>query len=248
MQQIKTIGDLIAAQDAAKPMRSFKEESAAVREDLKALKEFIGEDLSKMSWPDIAKKMGIDRTKKEQKELFDEIKERLEEIKNTEIDLKINGDASMEELERIKQNIATIGLEDIVLTFDAQLSDIASNLADLTNTERELDLTADGALSQIASALPGYFENPLSLEFDADSSIQEVESSLNTLGSEPVELKLNASSGIENIRNELSKEIDLSLSSSEGSKILTKINIAVDAIKEAVVSLNKKLPQPALGA
>jgi hypothetical protein len=247
MKEIKTIGDLIAAQDAAKPMRSFKEESAAVRADLKALKEFIGEDLSKMSWPDIAKKMGIDRTKKEQKELFDEIKQRLEDIKNTEIDLKINGDASMEELDIIKQNIATIGLEDIVLTFDAPLSDIASNLADLTSTERELDLTADGALSQIASALPGYFENPLSLEFDADSSIQEVESSLNTLGSEPTELKLNASSGIENIRNELSKEIDLSLSSSEGSKILTTINSAVDAIKTAVLRLEQKLPQSALG-
>jgi hypothetical protein len=247
MQQIKTIGDLIAAQDAAKPMRSFKEESAAVRADLKALKEFIGEDLSKMSWPDIAKKMGIDRTKKEQKELFDEIKERLEEIKNTEIDLKINGDASMEELERIKQNIATIGLEDIVLTFDAPLSDIASGLAELASSERELDLTADGALSEIASALPGYFENPLSLEFDADSSIQEVESSLNTLGSEPVEVKLNASSGIENIRNELSKEIDLGLSSSKGTDILNQIKPVIEAIRDLVTKLEQKLPQSALG-
>jgi hypothetical protein len=134
------------------------------------------------------------------------------------------------------------------MTADGSLNEIAGSLSSYFTNPISLDMSAEGDLSEISSSLPSYFSGEQTLNLTAESSLSAIESGVSQLGSEPVELKLNASSGIENIRNELSKEIDLSLSSSEGSKILTKINIAVDAIKEAVVSLNKKLPQPALGS
>jgi hypothetical protein len=249
MNEIKTIGDLIAAQDAAQPMKSFKERVTEAKAELKALKDFIGQDLSKYSIPDIAKKLGIEVAGKSQKELFDEIVKRMEEIKARPIGIQIDKEATKEDIDQIISNIAEIGYESIKVALDATdgISLIKDSVDDLSGTEKQLNLTAEGALSEISSAMPGYFKNPLGLNFDADTSLDQIESNLNQLGYEPVQVKLDAASGVENIRAELSKEIDLSLSSSQGSSTLTTISKAVDAIKSAVLSLEKKLPQPALG-
>lgn len=249
MNQIKNIGDLIAAQDAAKPMKSFKERVTEAKEELKKLKDFIGEDLSKYSIPDIAKKLGIDIAGKEQRELFDEIVKRLEEIKNSPVDIRINKEATKEDISEIISNIAAIGYESVEVALDANkaITNISESVGDLSETENELNLTADNALSQISEALPEYFENPLALNLNADKAIDKIEKDLDKLEKQKVTTNLDATSSIQKIRTELSKEIDLSLSSSTGSDILKTISTAVSAIKDAVYSLEKKLPQPALG-
>ena len=248
MNQIKTVGDLIAAQDAAKPMLTFKEQVAKAREELKALKDFIGADLSNYSIPDIAKKLGIDNAGKEQRELFAEIVQRLEEIKGRPIELSIDKEATKEDISEIISNIAAIGYESVEVALDANkaITNISESVGGLSETENELNLTADGALSQISEALPEYFENPLALNLDADKAIYKIEKDLGELGKQKVTTNLDATSSIKTIRKELSKEIDLSLSSSTGSDILKTISSAVDAIKSAVLSLEKKLPQPSI--
>jgi hypothetical protein len=176
--------------------------------------------------------------------------------KTAELAMKITGKDSIEE--------AAKALESFPGTKDAKLLIETSGLSSVTEVRKMLDGIPNEKQTKLAVEASGLqsvedLKKAIDLIQDgtakidantssADAKVKELDNSIKKLGSEAVEVKLNASSGIEKIRNELSKEIDLSLSSSEGSKILTKINIAVDAIKEAVVSLNKKLPQPALGA
>lgn len=81
----------------------------------------------------------------------------------------------------------------------------------------------------------------------AEAEIKKLESNLNGLGNAPVEVKLNANSSVQNIRQELSKEIDVGLSSSKGTDLLSQIKPVIDAIRSAVEKLESKLPQPALG-
>jgi hypothetical protein len=175
--------------------------------------------------------------------------------KTAELAMKITGKDSIEE--------AAKALESFPGTKDAKLLIETSGLSSVTEVRKMLDGIPNEKQTKLAVEASGLksvedLKKAIDLIQDgtakidantssADAKVKELDNSIKKLGSEPVELKLNASSGIENIRNELSKEIDISLSSSEGSKILTKINIAVDAIKSAVLSLEKKLPQPALG-
>lgn len=105
MQQIRTLGDLIKAQDAAAPMKKFNEQVKEARADLKNLKDFIGGDFSRLSIPDIAKKLQIDTANKDQKELFEDIKKKLAELKGKEVDIKINKDATKEDLDEVIKEI-----------------------------------------------------------------------------------------------------------------------------------------------
>lgn len=243
--EIKSIGDLIAAQDVAKPAKTMSETAKEVRTDLEKLKDFIGADLSNAAWPDVAKKLGIDTTRKKASELVQEIKQKLEDLKKTPLELKIDPNSTYEDIEAIKRDVAEIGREPVKLNLDAELSGISSDIYGITEEERELNFNGDTSLNDIAQKFPEYFGNPLELAFDAD--MYKVEKSIDALKEDEVDLKLDASTSITSIRKELSKEIDLSLSSSTGSDILKTISSAVDAIKSAVLSLEKKLPQPALG-
>ena len=81
----------------------------------------------------------------------------------------------------------------------------------------------------------------------AEAEIKKLESNLNGLGNAPVEVNLNANSSVQNIRQELSKEIDVGLSSSKGTDILGQIKPVIEAIRDLVTKLEQKLPQPALG-
>jgi hypothetical protein len=105
MQQIRTLGDLIKAQDAAAPMKKFNEQVKEARADLKNLKDFIGGDFSRLSIPDIAKKLQIDTANKDQKELFEDIKKKLAELKGKEVDIKIDKDATKEDLDEVIKEI-----------------------------------------------------------------------------------------------------------------------------------------------
>lgn len=244
-KQIKTIGDLLEAQEIAKPAEKMLETAKKVRADLKALKDFIGADLSKASWPDVAKKLNIEDATAKGSDLMLMIKTRLEEIKASPLAINIDPNASIEDIEAIKANVAEIGYNPLTINLEGELTKISTDISSLSGETRELNFTGESSLYDISQQFPEYFGNPLELAFDAN--LKDVQSEIDTLGSQPVDVSLNAKPSVESIREELSKEIDLSLSSSKGTDILSQIKPVIDAIKEAVQSLERKLPQPALG-
>lgn len=135
MQQIRTLGDLIKAQDAAAPMKKFNEQVKEARADLKNLKDFIGGDFSRLSIPDIAKKLQIDTANKDQKDLFEDIKKKLTDLKGQEVDIKINKDATKEDVEEV--------LKDIKNRFEV--------FGDYTGIE--INMTAEKSIAKIKESL-----------------------------------------------------------------------------------------------
>jgi len=121
MVQIKTVGDLIAATNAAAPMKTFSEKTKDARVDLKALADFMGGDFSRMAIPDIAKKLGIDIARKSSKQLLDEIQKKMDEIKKKEINININKKATKEQLKDVQKDIANLDTKKTI-TLDASSS------------------------------------------------------------------------------------------------------------------------------
>ena len=173
MVSIKTVGELIAATKAAAPMKSFTEKAKEARQQVKELANFLGGDFSRLNIVDLAKKLGIETTKKGSRELFTEIEKKLQDISNKKVDIKFDKDSTKEQLIEIEKKVAAMKTGN--------------------------------------------------------------------------EVKLDASSSISQIRSEMQKEIDLSLSSSEGSSLLEKISSAVEKIHQLVAKIEPKLPTAALG-
>jgi len=154
LMEIKNVGDLIAKIDAAQPMRTFTEKSKDARKDLQDLKDFIGGDFSKMSVPDIAKKLGIDTTKKSAKELLDEIQAKMDEIKKKPLKIDIDKKATKEQLAEISKDIGKVNANKKVgLDAAAALSDVQSKIAALGNSPATVTLDASSSIGQIRSDL-----------------------------------------------------------------------------------------------
>jgi len=135
MEQIKTIGDLIAKTNVAAPMKTFGEKIKVARKDLKDLKDFVGGDFSRMSVPDIAKKLGIDTAKKTSKQLLDEIQKKMDEIKKRPIDLRVNKEATKEDLKVIQKEIANMdATKKLTLDADTSIASVRSQMS------QEIDL------------------------------------------------------------------------------------------------------------
>jgi hypothetical protein len=77
-------------------------------------------------------------------------------------------------------------------------------------------------------------------------TVKTVKDKLDDLGKQSVDLNLDASKAIGKIRDELKKEIDLAIGTSEGGKILGELRTLVTSIKTAVEKIEPKLPQQAL--
>jgi hypothetical protein len=152
LMEIKNVGDLIAKIDAAQPMRTFTEKSKDARKDLQDLKDFIGGDFSKMSVPDIAKKLGIDTTKKSAKELLDEIQAKMDEIKKKPLQIDIDKKATKEQLTEISKDIGKMDANTKVgLDAAPALADVQSKIAALGNSPATVTLDASSSIGQIRS-------------------------------------------------------------------------------------------------
>ena len=146
MEQIKTIGDLIAKTNVAAPMKTYSEKIKVARKDLKDLKDFVGGDFSRMSVPDIAKKLGIDTAKKSSKELLDEIQKKMDEIKKRPIDLRVNKEATKEDLKVIQGEIAKLDTDKpINLDADSSIAQIRSKMGE----EIDLGLSSSKGTSML---------------------------------------------------------------------------------------------------
>jgi len=146
MEQIKTIGDLISKTNVAAPMKTYSEKIKDARKDLNDLKDFVGGDFSRMSVPDIAKKLGIDTAKKSSKELLDEIQKKMDEIKKRPIDLRVNKEATKEDLKAIQGEIAKLDTDKpINLDADSSIAAIRSQMGE----EIDLGLSSSKGTSML---------------------------------------------------------------------------------------------------
>jgi hypothetical protein len=175
--------------------------------------------------------------------------------KTAELAMKITGKDSIEE--------AAKALESFPGTKDARLLIETSGLSSVTEVRKMLDGIPNEKQTKLAVEASGLksvedLKKAIDLIQDgtakidantssADAKVKELDNSIKKLGSEAVEVNLNASGSVEKIRSQLSKEIDLGLSSSKGTDILNQIKPVIEAIRDLVTKLEKKLPQSALG-
>jgi len=159
LQGVKTVGDLIAAIDAAAPMRTFAQKAKDARVDLRALKNFVNGDFSKMSVPDIAKKLGIATAKKSAKQLLDEIQAKLDEIKKKPVAINIDKKATKEQLEAMTKQVANMKAnKEVGLDVGKAISDVQSKIADLGSTPSAINLDGERSISKIRQDLKNGIE------------------------------------------------------------------------------------------
>lgn len=174
-QSFATWLDYIKGVDPTAPVKSLKEQAADARKEINAFGEYIGTDLTNKSYPDIAKKLGID-------------------------------------------TMGMTGTEQL----DAILEHIANKRGELTGIK---------PIDEAGSA----------------ASVEAIQKKIqDTLGTTPQTLNLDASKSIEDIKTKLAESIDLALSSSKGSEILSEIKGFVETIKGLVEKIEPKLPVAAL--
>ena len=175
--------------------------------------------------------------------------------KTAELAMKITGKDSIEE--------AAKALESFPGTKDARLLIETSGLSSVTEVRKMLDGIPNEKQTKLAVEASGLqsvedLKKAIDLIQDgtakidantssADAKVKGLDNSIKKLGSEAVEVNLNASGSVEKIRSQLSKEIDLGLSSSKGTDILNQIKPVIEAIRDLVTKLEQKLPQSALG-
>ena len=166
--------DYIKGVDPSQGVKSTREQAAEARKEIEAFGEYVGMNLSRMSYPDIAKKLGID-------------------------------------------TMGMTGKEQM----NAILEHIASKRGELTGIQ------------------------PID-EKGGKTALDGIQTKLKDLGSTPQTLNLDASASIEKIKGEFKKNIDLAVSTGEGSKILGEIKGFVETIKGLVEKIEPKLPTHAL--
>jgi hypothetical protein len=80
------------------------------------------------------------------------------------------------------------------------------------------------------------------------NSLQNIQAEITKLGSTQQTINLDATASIESIKSKLKENIDLAVSTGEGSKILGEIKGFVETIKRVVETIEPKLPTHALTA
>jgi hypothetical protein len=85
-------------------------------------------------------------------------------------------------------------------------------------------------------------------EAGGKTSLQNIQTEIAKLGSTQQTLNLDATASIESIKSKLKENIDLAVSTGEGSKILGEIKGFVETIKGLVEKIEPKLPVSALSA
>jgi len=78
------------------------------------------------------------------------------------------------------------------------------------------------------------------------NSLQNIQAEITKLGSTQQTLTFDASKSIEGIKSKLKENIDLAITTGEGTKILGDLKGLLGDIKTTMTTLSNKLPVPAL--
>lgn len=224
---IKTINEEKMDQSAEGLKKSLVES----RQKLGEMKDFIGDDLSKMHLEDIMKKLGIDGGK------LDSDKERINAIEKV---VKAIGNADVADI--------TPHFDDVRL--NPKLDAIQNFVKNLTAPDATPIIgNIDGPVSTVNASLDNISSPDATPRIDTeqlDSAITAAKQALQGINDSPITISLDATESINNIRSELAKPIQMDLQNDAGGGILDNIKTLVDAIKTAVEKIEPKLPQQAL--
>jgi hypothetical protein len=153
MVSIKTVGELIAATKAAEPMKKFTGNAKEARQQVKELANFLGGDFSRLNIMDLAKKLGIETTRKGSRDLFIEIEKKLHEISNKKLDIQFDKNSTKEQLIEIEKKVAAMKTgNEVKLDASSSISQIRSDM------KKEIDLSLSSSagsslLEKISSAV-----------------------------------------------------------------------------------------------
>lgn len=153
MVSIKTVGELIAATKAAEPMKKFTGNAKEARQQVKELANFLGGDFSRLNIMDLAKKLGIETTRKGSRDLFIEIEKKLHEISNKKLDIQFDKNSTKEQLIEIEKKVAAMKTgNEVKLDASSSISQIRSDM------QKEIDLSLSSSsgsslLEKISSAV-----------------------------------------------------------------------------------------------
>jgi hypothetical protein len=233
VQKIKTVLDMINETDAAKPMKSFKEETDETRGRLGRLRDFIGQDLSNMTLNDILDKLGIKHDKLDKSEVkLEQIKRAvtaLEEADPADLTPKVDVDKPNAQINAVKGYLDTLTGIDATPYLDREA------FGEGVNWSKN---SIESALGKVESKVEPKVEK---------SQIDEVKNSIaDDLQKIPATVDLDAAASIGKIREDLKEQIDVAIQSSKGTEHLSSIDKLVTKIEQLVNKISEKLPMQAL--
>lgn len=185
--------DTLSKMQEIKAMDKAANSAKAARDELRAMDKLLGTDLAQKSFPDLAKKLGVDKI----------------------------GQTGEEQIRAV------------VTYFNKIKTDLSKNPIDSEKGQEKI--------RELVKFLGG---TPMKAELVVD--YQKAKTATNTAFSK-VEAKLDAEKSVTGIRDSLKDGIELDVAAKSGANgTLDLIKTAVEAIKDAVVKLETKLPQPIL--
>lgn len=202
------------------------------RSKLGEMKDFIGEDLSRMSVTDILDKLGLDPstlgTSEQKIKAIEKATNALANADVADITPKFDDVSLNPKLDAVKDFVQNTFAPDVTPTIsniDGEVSNVNTSLANISRPDSTPRIDTEQLSANITAA------NQL----------------LGGMNDTQVVISLDATESINNIRSELAKPIQMDLQNDDaGGGVLADIKNLVDAIKTAVEKIEPKLPQQAL--
>jgi hypothetical protein len=133
-KQFKSFVEYMKDQDLGEPIKPLSEKTRDARDEIEAFGDYIGEDLDQMSFPDIAKKLGVDTVGMTGSEQIDAIVDYIKsQIPNAKQEV-IDESASKEKVDDVTDYIEGQSPEIVAEVDQAALNDAVSQMqAEITN-------------------------------------------------------------------------------------------------------------------
>lgn len=233
--------------EAPKGVTALAGNARAAREEITAFGKYIGVDLDRVSYPDVAKKLGIDVMGKTGQEQLEAILAYIEEKRQDLLTNPIDHEKAKTSVDGVKDKVQTlsdskvnpISDDGITASFNAAKDAITKLSQSPINVSLNVDTTgAQTAISNIGATVV------VSTAADTQGALKDIG---NMAGS--VDVNLDATKSIESIRASLAESIELDISAKSGtSTILDGLKTLVSDIKDLVAKIEPKLPVAALTA
>jgi hypothetical protein len=169
--------DLIAKKKLEEPVLTFGEASEKVKDTLRGMADVLGNDFSKLSFPDLARAMNIDTFGKTSREVLLEIQRKLDQIKDSDIQLDMDDKLAKEKLEEFRTGIKPIKVGANTSDFEDAWDDIEMKFA------KQYEIKGD--TEKLKSDVEEFFEDPQILQVNTDPAQKKIESLEDT----PIDVK-----------------------------------------------------------
>ena len=146
--------------------------------------------------------------------------------------------AAIDEIDRVKQT----ALEPLTLNLEGDASDVSSKVQAFEAEPIQFSLEADN--TSAAQKINALGESPITLSPSADTTA--IQNQIKALGDTVQTITFDASASIDSIKSKLKENIDLAITTGEGTKILGDLKSLLGDIKNTMTTLSNKLPTHAL--